>query len=386
VSEPKGRILVLFGSVPLYGHERENIETIAALRDEGWDALFVTHDEWGHEAIQPALDAVGLPWTTATFADRFDRGMGVGGWLRRFGQMVRGSWQLWRIMRSYRPTHIHLGHPQWFVAFLPVLLLSRTPLIYRLGDRPATHRLAFRVLWRWVIAPRVDRFVCISQYLLRELTALAPVAHKATVLYPRPARRPAGGGVEDLPPRAEGVLTFVYVGQITEEKGVGLIVQVALRICRERTDVRFLLAGDYSWRNPFAERLLATVREEGLAERIRFLGYVHDVNALLSVAQVHLCPSLVLEGFGTTVLEAKQAGLPSVIFPSGGLAETVCSGVDGIVCGEKSAAALEAACRWYLEDPERAIRHGAAARASLARFAPDRFAQRWDVVYASVAR
>ncbi len=377
---PKGRILVLFGSIPLYGQERANIEVIHALVTRGWDALFVTHPEWGHQQVQPALDARGLRWTTATFADRFDRGMGVGGWLRRLRQMVRGNLELARIVRTYRPTHIHLGNPQWFIAFAPLLLLLRTPIVYRLGDAPAQHRLAFRVLWRCVLGRRVTRFVCISNFLRTRLLAAAPVADKCELAIPRPVARFVSRP-EPLPEKDPASTTFVYVGQMTEEKGVGLVVEAAMRLSREGGGVRFLLAGDVSWKNPFAEALMAEVHRAGLENTVVFLGFVEDVPRLLAVGDVHLCPSLCQEGLGTTVLEAKEAGLPSIVFPSGGLPELVTDGVDGTVCQEKTVEALVAACRRYLEEPDLAPRQGAAARVSLVRLGVAEFAERWDALY-----
>ena len=381
----KGRILVLFGNIPLYGQERENIEAIAALVEKGWDALFVTHPEWGHQQVQPELDARGLRWTTATFADRFDRGIGARGWLRRLGQIARGSWQLRRILRAYRPTHIHLGNPQWFIAFFPVLLLIRTPIVYRIGDTPAQHRWIFRTLWRNVLGRRVTRFVCISKFITARLMAAADAQDKTTVIISRPAAR---GFIRrtTLPVPAPFQFTFVYTGQVTKEKGVDLIVEVALRLCAERDDVRFLLAGDTSWNNPFAERLIRHVRANREDDRILFLGYVDDIDALLAVADVHLCPSVWQEPLGVVVLEAKQAARPSIVFPSGGLTEMVTDGVDGVVCADKSAAALEAACRIYLECPQLAREHGAAAKVSLEGLGVNEFAERWEEVYARAAR
>src|SRR5262249_32856955 len=60
-------------------------------------------------------------------------------------------------------------------------------------------------------------------------------------------------------------------------------------------------------------------------------------------------------------------GRPSVIFPTGGLAELVEHGVDGYVCPEKSSAALERALAVYEESPAMVAEHGAGARRSLDR-------------------
>ena len=93
--------------------------------------------------------------------------------------------------------------------------------------------------------------------------------------------------------------------------------------------------------------------------------------------EIHAAPSVFNEPFGVTVLEAKLAGIPSVVFPSGGLMETVSDGVDGYVCKGKNADALYDGLSYYLNDPRLAHRHGEAARASLERFSRETIGLEW---------
>ncbi len=383
ISGPKGRILVLFGNIPMLGQERGNIEAISALRERGWDALFITHHKWGHLHVQPELDRHGLPWAVATYADRFQRGMGLTGWLLRLLEITVGSWQLLRILRSYRPTHVHLCNSAWFLSFLPVLLFTRIPVVYRLGDAPPRHRWIHRAFWRHLLIPRVSRFVCISRFIAGELGRMGPVDGKVTVIYSRPpGRRPSS---ENLPEQSPSFFTFAYVGQLISEKGVAELVEAAICTCMNDRRARFIVVGDFTWRNPFAQSLIADVREAGQENQIVFLGYVQDVERLLRAADVHLCPSLCPEALGSTVLEAKRGRLPSIIFPSGGLPEIVTHGVDGLVCRETTAVAIEAACRYYLNKPALARKHGEAAHESLVRLEVNKFSERWDEVYESIA-
>jgi glycosyltransferase involved in cell wall biosynthesis len=126
------------------------------------------------------------------------------------------------------------------------------------------------------------------------------------------------------------------------------------------------------------------VRKRKLDNRIRFLGEIDDVDRLLALSNVHLCPSLCQEALGLVVLEAKCSGRPSVVFPSGALPEIVTHGVDGYVCEAATVDALKTACLYYIENPERARRHGIEAKRSLERLGVDSFAQRWRAVYDSV--
>lgn len=384
--KPQRRVLVLFGNVPLYGQERATIDDMEALRSRGWGVLFVTHPEWGHLRIQPELDARGFEWKTSTFAERFDRGIGLRGWWRRLKAIARGSLELQRIAKEYRPSVIHVGNLTWFVDFLPALLWTHTPMVYRMVDIPSSHRLAFRLFWRYVVGPQVEIFICISGFVRDRLQALARVKGKTCVIYSRPPKRlgrmPAGGAKS----AQAGSLRFGYVGQINEEKGVGLIIDAALRLCIASEVVEFDLAGDLEASPHFAAAQAERVRAAGLESRIRFLGYVGDLKDFYAGVDVHLCPSIREEALGLTVMEAKEMGKPSIVFLSGGLPEMVEDGREGFVCVGKDAIALEQACRVYLTQRDLVDEHGAAAQASLDRLGVSDFENRLAEAYEKAAR
>ena len=375
------RVLVVLGNFALNGQERGNIEVFYAAKNIGVDALFVTHEVWGRHHIQPALDQRGLRWTSLDYARHFTKRLSLRGWVQNVGRLLKASWRFGRIAKAYRPTHIHVANPHYFLSVLPALLLLRTPVVFRLGDVPTQHHPLYRVLWRWFVIPRVRAFVCVSSYVQDRLVESGAPPDKARVIYSYPPERPAPNAIE-LPP-FEG-RTVGYIGQIAPHKGVDLLVRVALTLCQTRDDVRFVIAGAVTRQNPFALALLGQVQAAGLGERIRFLDYVEDIPALLSQTDVHVCPSVCEEALSNTVVEAKQAGVPSIVFPSGGLPEVVESGVDGWVCTEASVEGLEAALRQVLALDEAALAAAkSAARSSLSRLGITKpaFARAWGSVY-----
>lgn len=395
------RVLVMLGGIPLHGQERGNIQVFHALKDAGVDALFVTHEGYGHESIQPALDRLGLKWTVATYPDRIGRGMGPRDWASRLRQIVRGNLQFWRAARAYRPTHVHVCNEGHLLPLLPAVKAIRRPVVFRLGDEPRQHLPVFRQIWRRAFVPAVSRFVCVSEYIREKLIAAGAPPEKTRVIYTYPQeRKPLGaeerlggsagasGGEARLRELAEVPFrgtTFVYMGQLSEEKGVGLLVEAAMRLCTDRSDVRFLIAGDYVWQNPFAQGLMRKVEEGGLADRVWFLGYVEDVPGLLALADVHVCPSVWEEPLSNTVVEAKRAGVPSIVFPSGGLPEIVADGEDGTVTREKTAEALFEAFQVYADfPPDELTRRKHMAAGSLERLGVTReaFIRAWRAVYA----
>ena len=71
--------------------------------------------------------------------------------------------------------------------------------------------------------------------------------------------------------------------------------------------VRFVLAGDGPMLPGFEQKL----RQEGLTEVIRPVGYRQDLPALLRAADVYVSPSRT-EAMSLSILEAMAAGLPVV--------------------------------------------------------------------------
>ena len=376
------RVLVVLGNYALNGQERGNIEVFRAVKERGVDALFVTHRDWGHVHLQPTLDRLGLRWTTLPYARHFTKRTTPTGWLRNLGQVMRGARAFRRIAKTYRPTHIHVANPHYVLSVLPALLLTRTPVVYRLGDVPTEHHALYRILWRRFIIPRVSRFVCVSEYVRERLLETGAPAEKTTVIYSHPPARPDGAAGPTLKPFAGR--TVLFVGQIAPHKGVDRLVEAAVSLCRERADVRFLVAGLVTRQNPFALGLIGKVQAAGLSERIRFLGYVEDVPGLLTAANLHVCPSVCAEALSNTVVEAKQAGVPSVVFPSGGLPELIAQGEDGWICEAKTAESLRAGIERFLAMPEAELKTaGEAARDSMARLGitEEAFADQWAAVY-----
>jgi glycosyltransferase involved in cell wall biosynthesis len=177
-------------------------------------------------------------------------------------------------------------------------------------------------------------------------------------------------------------VTILYVGQLSPHKGVDVLVSAAIQMCRSNENVEFLIAGDYEWKNPFAKILKSDVRAAGLSDRIRFLGYVDSIHELFQIASLHVLPSVFEDPLPNVVIEAKQAGVASVVFPSGGVPEIVVHESEGYVCDDRKEESLIAGIDYYSTSPERARAHGRNAKASLERLGVTRFAELWNGIYA----
>jgi len=215
------------------------------------------------------------------------------------------------------------------------------------------------------------------------LQKLGAPESKCTVIYseaPVRVSQPAKTAISGIKKKKN--FAVLYIGQLSQHKGLDVLIRAAMRMCRIRDDVEFLIAGDYEWKNAFATTLKDDVHEAGLAGRIRFLGYVDAIHDLFKVADLHVLPSIWEDPLPNVVMEAKNAGLPSVVFPSGGVPEIVEHEREGYVCNDRTEESLIAGIEYYADHPERASSHGRNAHASLERLGTTRYDQLWEGIFA----
>lgn len=397
------RVIVALGNAALFGQERENIEVLRAARAAGVEALFVTNAVWGHHAIEPYLDRLGLRWERLRYAWHFRYSLPRREWLPNVARLATASRRFLRMMKAFRATHIQVANLHYALCILPALWATRTPLVYRLGDVPTVHHALYRHLWR-VILPRTARFVCVSEFIQREIITLGARPDQTEVVYALPPERPAidgdGGVPADLRVELDGPRftgrTLLFLGEVGEHKGIHLLVEAVGALAQEGHEIRLLVAGQYkgasesAFARDLATRAMAVPRRADGAQHVRFLGYVEDVESVLRLADVHAAPSICEDAAPLVVLEAKRAGVPSVVFPAGGLPEFVRTpGLDGIVCASRTVPALVDGLRHFVTmDDASLAASGAAARASLADLGgtPEQFAAAWRRIYDETAR
>jgi glycosyltransferase involved in cell wall biosynthesis len=106
-------------------------------------------------------------------------------------------------------------------------------------------------------------------------------------------------------------------------------------------------------------------RAAKLGNRVRWLGPRSDVSAVMASADIYCQPNTGPEGFGLTLVEALQAGLPVVTSSFGGAAEIV-DGSCGVLTPPGDASAVAAAIGELIQNSLKRARLGAAgpARAS----------------------
>jgi len=154
----------------------------------------------------------------------------------------------------------------------------------------------------------------------------------------------------------EGVFLVAAGGRFQPRKAL----DIAIRAIALVPYAWLWLIGDGKLRGDL-ERLAAGL---GVADRVRFVGWVDDPSHHIAAADAFLLPSR-HEPLGNILLEAWAVGVPSVATRSDGPAWFMRDGVDGLMADVDDAAGIAAALCRIRDDPVAARGYAAAARARL---------------------
>jgi phosphatidyl-myo-inositol dimannoside synthase len=178
-----------------------------------------------------------------------------------------------------------------------------------------------------------------------------------------------------------GPLRILCVGRLIERKGQHHLIEAVKKLTDEGIDVTVDLVGTgdaLSDNKAQAARL-------GLADRIRFLGYVprENIAAHYAAAHVFVLPSY-NEGMSVALLEAMASGLAVVVTPTAATPELVEAGVNGFLFEWSNVTQLTAHLGRLARDRSLVQRMGAASRARAEGFSWDTAAQRYLEIFKEI--
>ena len=161
----------------------------------------------------------------------------------------------------------------------------------------------------------VDVFICPSAYMKRQLIAGGFPQHKICV-------NPYGIDCKLIKPRYDHDGYILFVGRLSEEKGIETIIRAAKLI----PDIVFKIVG----RGPEMERL--HLLADGL-KNIEFVGFRmgEELAELYRGARAVVLTSRVQENFPLILLEAMALGKPVIASHVGGVPEIVEDRVNGLL-------------------------------------------------------
>lgn len=283
----------------------------------------------------------------------------------RFGALASAYWTTWRtdvrqvhsglpvdqVISLRFPSYAvrHVQHTCWLNHRMREYYDRWEPfkrsLSYRNVIKESVRRQVVHACDRFLLTRQVDRMFAQSKTIQGRLAKWGGVASK--VLYPPPPQRQY---------RSDGYEDYLFVvSRLTPLKRIGLLLESLNQ--PETAGVRCLIAGDGE------ERVSLQIRIDqlGMTGRVKLLGRLSETELLDHLSRCRaVCFPPLAEDYGFVTVEA-FASKKAVItcFDSGGPAELVEDGVNGLVCSP-TAAALAVGIQTLMDDRDLAERYGSA--------------------------
>jgi sugar transferase (PEP-CTERM/EpsH1 system associated) len=288
--------------------------------------------------------------------------------------------RLWRLLRQLKPTILHTYNLS-ALEYAVTAALANVPIrIHGEHGRDArdphgTNR-KHNQLRRWLL-PFYDCYYAVSADLHRWLKTAIGVPDRKNLLLGNgidtekfhPAAGNAGAGAAVEPVQASlsfealpaGCFVIGTVGRIQDVKNHAGLVDAFIRLLalmpEKRSRLRLAIVGD----GPLLPALKEKIDAAGIADLVWLPGARTDIAEIMRTFSLFVLPSIA-EGTPITILEAMASGLPVVATRVGGIPEVVLDTVTGALVPVADTEALAQAMAVYIQQPELAARHGAAAR------------------------
>ena len=216
-------------------------------------------------------------------------------------------------------------------------------------------------------------FICPSRFLEGRMRAAGVYPHRMVHV-------PHFIETEEIPVKTRPGSGVLVAGRLSAEKGIDVAIRAMAALGGATLDI----AGT----GP-AEAALRTLAEEVAPGRVRFHGLVDkaEVQRLMLAAAVVAVPSRWYENQPMVVLETLARGTPVVGSDLGGMPELIEPGATGDLVPANDPAALAAALRAFVDDPDRAFAMRTRARETIVNeFAPRRHLERIGQMYTVAMR
>lgn len=171
----------------------------------------------------------------------------------------------------------------------------------------------------------------------------------------------------------EHVTKLLYVGRVSKEKNLPILVEAFNHLSGEQRDVHLIIVGE----GPYLEEMKKELSEKP----VTFTGYLagEDLAAAYASSNIFVFPSTT-DTFGNVVLEAQASGIPVIVTDQGGPQENLIPSRTGFIVRGNDTESFLQPIRLLTNDAQMAQRMGRAAR----KYMEDRtfekaFLKTWDM-------
>jgi glycosyltransferase involved in cell wall biosynthesis len=152
-------------------------------------------------------------------------------------------------------------------------------------------------------------------------------------------------------------VTLLNVGRLSPEKGQDLLLEAMAPLAQRHPGLTLQFAGT----GPEEARLRALAQSLGIGDRVRFLGYIHDMPSLYADVDL-LVQSSLTEGLPNVIVEAAYLRVPILATRVGGTDEVVEHGKSGWLIPAGDVNAIRAGLESFLGNTPSFVAMGESAQ------------------------
>ena len=195
-----------------------------------------------------------------------------------------------------------------------------------------------------LLSKKLDGFIAVSEYVRQKYAQHGFNPNKIRVV-------PNSIDINNYKqPKAEhSGINILYVGRMSIEKGVDVLIRAFKRISETYDYARLVLVGS----GPLLESYIALASKLGIQGKVTFTGHASNEirEYYYSIADVFVHPALWHEPFGMTLLEAMAHEVPVVVSNVGSLRQIVKDA--GLIFDSGSVEGLASQLAYLIEDRNR---------------------------------
>ena len=300
-------------------------------------------------------------------------------------QDLRAIWQLYGVIRRFRPAIVHTQTSKAGVVGRVAAWLAGTPVVVHTAHAFPFHPyVAMLIRWFYILierwAARLTDLIMVDTSSVRADGLRYKVVRDQDKL----VTVPMGLDLKKFSPSAQrpdnlrenlglGFRNLVVgtVARLVPDKGMECFLRMAQLIRARRSDVRFLVVGD----GPLRSSLEQMTESLGIRNSVVFAGHRTDVAALMQAMDLFVLPTR-REGFGVVFAEAMAMGKATVGSRIGPVAEVVEDGVTGYLVPADDPDAFAVRALDLLNDEQKRRAFGEAGRRRVeARFSEARMCE-----------
>ena len=144
----------------------------------------------------------------------------------------------------------------------------------------------------------------------------------------------------------ESTFVFLFVGRVTEDKGIYELLQSTHDLLAKGYDIALLIVGPFEQQ---LEREIPPLAHKLCGNQVICTDFSREPERYMAIANVLCIPSY-REGFGTVVIEAAAMGLPTIGTNIYGLTDAVLDGETGLLIEPKNIAQLTTAMKTLIDN------------------------------------